>query len=97
MPKNNDYTDVEKIEILRRLIELRKAGRLHGIWSELDWDYLKIRYIGLGDPDVIQWWEAAEMVGFVQDPVTRGPFVQRKPAAFAKSLVSQPSRRQKRA
>lgn len=96
MNKKIEYTDVEKIEILRRLIELRKAGKLNGIWCD-ELHYLKIRYFGIGDPDVLEWSVAAEMTGFVHDPASRGPFVQRKPAEFCKSLVPLIANRQKRA
>lgn len=84
------YTPEQRAEILARLLELRRQGKLNGVWYS-DNMGVQIRTIAIGEPEYIPWSKAAELVGYVQAPAKadpRRPFHQ--PSKCGHRLVFRP-------
>jgi hypothetical protein len=58
---NNEPPEPFRTQIVLGLIEMRKAGKLYGIW--LDGGPLRIKYNAWDAAVVLGWQEAADMTG----------------------------------
>ena len=65
------FTPLEKAAILEALLEMRRSGKLQGVWYS-DSLGVQVRTLPQGSPDYIPWHEAAELAGYQrQEPECR--------------------------
>jgi len=76
------YSREQKSEIVQGLLEMRRDGKLHGVWYSDG--ILEVRKLAIGPLEYVSWPAAAGMVGYQPAPSIFRTFTPKRQKSILK-------------